>query len=59
MDRAVTHFLLPFRCTAFFFNETSSTCHFTAMAKESLIPYNKSSPMPKIYVNTKYQNCMT
>jgi hypothetical protein len=28
------------------------------MASESLLPYNKSSPMPKIYVNTKFQKCI-
>ena len=49
--------VFSFRCIAFFFNETSHACHFTAMASESLIPYDKLSPMPKIYVNTKYQNC--
>jgi hypothetical protein len=27
------------------------------MASESLLPYNKSSPMPKIYVNTEFQKC--
>jgi hypothetical protein len=27
------------------------------MARESLLPYNKSLPMPKIYVNVKFTNC--